>query len=776
MRTKAMIVTGLLTLLFALAQWPVQGETTVPGLVPLLLKPADFLAGSSDGIAITDQGVHLTETAVTGIYTSAPIQAPMPFNIIVPEWRADTPDSSSLHIALRSHNGNGIWTEWQNIHENHDWQEAAASPDHESTDIAILGLHAHKETSMVGEMYLIPNLHSTHTFVQVRISLGRYAGNPSPTLHELNLVFIDTSNAPTTEEALAQQAALDAAQGVSAAASESFPKPSVISRQVWCPYPGYNPQDCFPSVTYYPVTHLILHHTVTNNTYQPSESISIVQAIWRFHTYTRGWGDIGYQYLVDLYGVGFEGRYGGDNVVGIHASGANRGSMAVSLIGNFELNYTPPGIVPPTAMLNKAADLFAWKADQRGINVFEASSALPDIPWGLPTLMGHRDVYGGNLTSCPGSEAFALMPTLRQMVAGRIGLVDPHLYVDELSSGFVKSNANWYVAPGGCGHNNHAYYTWSTTDPAQAVNWGEWRPQVPANGRYRIEAYAPYCNTGRSETTGARYTITHRNGVSTVIVNQDAQVGLWIPLGEFDLNAGTGNVIHLTDLTTTDNGRGVWFDAIRLLPIEGTAVLATPAANVWLTNRTVTFNWSFTSPGMVTNTRLRVATDPGMTQLLVDMSWPTAVTDYTHTFSQDDANLYWQVIMTGLSGNQVPSEVRRFSLDSTPPDSAVTSIARRAGQNQYTVGWQGSDALSGLAYYNVQYRQEGTGNWVNWISQTTARAAIFDPPIPGAVYWFRTQAVDQVGNVEPYQNDGDMNTTQVVVLTRDAFLPAILKP
>ncbi len=421
MKLKVMSIAGLLVLFFALIQWPVQGQTMVPGMADLTFGAVEFVQGSGDGFQVTDAGLTVAETAVTSIYTSPAVTAPISFNVVVPRWHEVVPDGGSMEIALRSHAGDGQWTEWQSIHENDDWMDE-------------------NDTAIVGEMFLIPNLHATHAFVQYRVSLGRYAGTESPTLQDLTLTFIDTSDAPTTAEALAQQQALDAQPGAAPAALDSFPKPSVISRQVWCPYPGYDPQDCYPPVTYYSVSHLIVHHTVTANTYLPSESLAIVQAIWRYHTYTNDWGDIGYQYLVDLYGVAFEGHYGGDNVVGIHAREANRGSMAVSLIGNFELNYNPPGITPPSAMLNRAADLLAWKADQRDINVFDASDALPDISWGLPNLMGHRDVYGGTQTSCPGSEAYALLPTLRQMVASRIGLVDPHIYVDEVTGNFVKSD------------------------------------------------------------------------------------------------------------------------------------------------------------------------------------------------------------------------------------------------------------------------------------------------------------------------------------------------
>ncbi|MCA9935330.1 MAG: N-acetylmuramoyl-L-alanine amidase [Ardenticatenaceae bacterium] len=752
MKFKSVTFAGLIILLLVLVRWPAEvgaEQTAVAGLADLAFSANEFVQGTGEGFQVVDAGLMVADTAVTAVYTSPVVQSPIPFNVIVPKWTAVIPDGASLEIQVRSKTAVGDWTDWADIHENDDWMTDADSPT-------------------VGSLFLTPNAFAPHQLAQYRVSMGRYEGTESPILQTLTLTFIDTSNTPTTEELLAEQQAWDAGQNILPANTTSFPKPSVISRQVWCnPYYG---DECNPAVTYYPVSHLIVHHTVTNNSYTPSESAAIVRAIWRYHNYTNGWGDIGYQYLVDLYGVAFEGHYGGDNVVGIHAREANRGTMAVSLIGNFQLGYLD-GIVPPTIMLERAADLLAWKADQRDINVFNASDALPDISWGLPNLMGHRDVYGGTQTSCPGSGAYALLPQLRQDVADRIGLVDPYIYVDEVTGNFIKSDANWHIAPGDCGHNNHAYYTWSTTDPSESANWGEWRPQVPYTGRYKIEVYAPYCDTGTSETTGAHYTVTHRDGVSSVIINQDADVGLWMSLGEFNLNAGTGNVVHLTDLTTTDDGRGVWFDAIRILPIEGTAVLSTPANNAWFSNPSVQFNWSFTSPGMVTGTRLRVATDANFSNVVLDQNWGTAVTSHSHTFGQEYANLYWQVKMTTIYGNEITSTTRRFGIDYSPPTSAVDGIYQRQGFSEYIVAWSGADALSGVSHYNVQYRLDGSSTWVSWLNNVSGTSAIFTPPNTSAIYWFRSQAVDILGNTESYQTNGDMSTLDVVILTENVYLP-----
>lgn len=754
MKWKFLLLTLLLALLLVQLRWPVQGQTAVSDsgdVADLWFTVADFPAGSGAGYQVVTEGLTMERGATTAVYLSPILTAPIAFNAIVPRWLADAPDGADLEIMLRTAAGDGAWSEWYHLHPQDDWM----LPD---------------QPDIVGDMILVPERDVTHTHAQFSVSFGRHS-DVTPLLQQLRLTFID-STGPIIAELLAQQQALDA-QLPPTAVTDDFPKPPVISRAVWCvPYYG---DECFYSgVEYHPVTHLIVHHTVTNNTY--TDSAPIVRAIWRYHNYTNGWGDIGYNYLVDLSGNLYEGHLGGDNAVGTHASGANRGSMGLAYIGTFTVSDYPnlPGIAPPPALSNAAADLLAWKADQRDINVFEASDALPDIPWGLPNLMGHRDVYGGTRTECPGDQAYATLPWLRQAIANRIGLQDPHYYTDELSGNFIKSNANWYEGARGCGYNGHSYYTWSTTNPGASTNWGEWRPAVPATGRYEIQIYAPYCDTGMAETDGARYTIQHLHGTSNVVISQNDDVGLWMSLGEFDLTAGTGStVIRLSDLTTTDNGRGVWFDAVRLRPVEGAALLTQPADDSWQGSPTVNFVWSFTNPLMVTGARLLVATDENFDHVVVNVGWDTAVTSHSHTFGQQYPALYWKVIMTSTLGNDVTSEVRRFGLDLTAPTSAVHTIYRYSGSNTYYVAWQGSDTLSGLAHYTVEYRANDSATWAPLVTNTTSVLALFNAPVPGQVYWFRSQSTDSVGNVEPPNPDGDLSTADVVVLTHSIMLPII---
>ncbi len=186
-------------------------------------------------------------------------------------------------------------------------------------------------------------------------------------------------------------------------ASTKYPKPPVVTRTEWgCPDGQITTHG---ALSYTTVTHLIVHHTADSNT--PRDWAAVVRSIWNFHIFSNGWADLGYNYLIDPNGVIYEGRAGGDNVLGAHFSGVNGGTMGVSLIGT----YT--AVTPSEKALNSLRRILAWKADQRGIDpTGKARHAASGLE--LNNISGHRD--GPGATECPGNALYPLLPSLRENV------------------------------------------------------------------------------------------------------------------------------------------------------------------------------------------------------------------------------------------------------------------------------------------------------------------------------------------------------------------------
>jgi len=707
----------------------------------LTIAGDDFSGGTAEKVLITEEGVILELGAASGTYTSPVWDAPLPFNGLVPEWTTDEADGSAVVVEVRT-GADGAWEDWITLQEN--------------DDLAVEGSEA-----LTGDVIVTPGADATHHQVQVRVRLSRVPDAAPPLLRSIHLYFMDSTGGPTAEELVAQQRAL----GQPTATEDGYPKPPVVSREVWCePYFG---EDCVYSdgLDYHPVSHLIVHHTVTSS---GGDSAEIVRLIWQFHTFSRGWGDIGYNYLVDVNGVIYEGHYGGDDVIGTHAAGANKGTMAVALIGNFE------EMAPPAAMVEAVADLLAWKADQKGIDVYD-SGYLPDMDWGLPHLMGHRDVYG--TTACPGDYTHAMLPLLRDEVADRIDFESPYVYYDELrpETNFSRSNVNWLTGPNNCGIDGHAYYTWSVTNPAESTDWAEWRPEITLPGLYELYVYAPYCRTGERDTNGAVYEVAHANGTDTVIVNQEDHLGIWVSLGKYEFETGTEGRLRLTDLTSTDEDWGVWADAIRLYYEDPSAVDREPLNGTWLPGQQVDFRWDIQNEALLESQTLQVARDEAFTDLALSTTLPASADASSHAFADTNVALYWRLRLHSARGATLDTPPLTFGVDTEPPTSSIERIYRLNG-DRYLIKWSGQDAGSGIVGYNIEYRASDESAWTPLSVPAGATSVAFIPPMPGRTYWFRTQAFDAVGHVESVEeNDGDLDTASAIILSHNTMVPLTQK-
>ncbi|WP_346619993.1 N-acetylmuramoyl-L-alanine amidase [Blastococcus montanus] len=167
-----------------------------------------------------------------------------------------------------------------------------------------------------------------------------------------------------------------------------------------------------------------VHHTDTANTYTADQVPGIIRSIYSYHAQSLGWGDIGYNVLVDRFGRAWEGRYGGlaRPVVGAHAGGFNTGTFGVAMLGSHTTAR------PSQTTLDAVAAAVAWKFSLHGVDP-RGSATLTSGGGGtaryargvkvtVPTVFGHRDT---NYTTCPGDAGYARMPEIRDLVAFRLG-------------------------------------------------------------------------------------------------------------------------------------------------------------------------------------------------------------------------------------------------------------------------------------------------------------------------------------------------------------------
>ena len=182
---------------------------------------------------------------------------------------------------------------------------------------------------------------------------------------------------------------------------------------------------------FYPVQKLIVHHTDTQN--NDPDPAATIRSIYYYHAVTLGWGDIGYNFLIDESGRIYEGRHSqnswdptlypvgptgadanGNGVTGAHAQGFNSGTVGVALLGTLTNQDATP------AARSALEHLLAWEASSHGIDPQGASlytNPVSGTQATFPNIAGHRDV---NATECPGGTFYATLPTIRSDVAALI--------------------------------------------------------------------------------------------------------------------------------------------------------------------------------------------------------------------------------------------------------------------------------------------------------------------------------------------------------------------
>jgi hypothetical protein len=215
-----------------------------------------------------------------------------------------------------------------------------------------------------------------------------------------------TATAPTTATPTATGEAQLAAAPAAYVSLSSSPKPTIRSRAAW----GADESKVKGAPGYGTVKGAFVHHTVNSNNYTEAQVPGLIRSIYAFHVDSRGWDDIGYNFIVDRFGRIWEGRAGGVDraVIGAHTAGYNSVGFAMATLGTFDT------VSAPSTVITAYTQLFAWKFAIHGVD--PRRPAYYDAK-GNQAISGHRDVYS---TECPGNALYAQLGSIRSKVISRM--------------------------------------------------------------------------------------------------------------------------------------------------------------------------------------------------------------------------------------------------------------------------------------------------------------------------------------------------------------------
>jgi hypothetical protein len=367
-----------------------------PGVAPAVTRVALGAFDAPAGGASVDNGVPAEVPLTDGVPRSSKVRtlsavrvSTAPFSAIGVTWQ-ETGKLGPLSVAVRAHSATG-WGTWQAMSVA-DTDRDAASGTRGGVDLLWTG---------AGD--------------GVQVSVTSAAGK---TPHDIAADLIDPSTAPT-----------DAAAGTLAPAGAApvpgapvVAMPPIHSRAEW----GADERDA----TWQPqdapqVKAVVLHDTATTNDYKPGDVPKILRAVFRYQAVSRGWGDIGYQVLVDRFGRLWEGRAGGLSrpVIGAQSGGFNAGTAGIAYLGDAARTPITPAAIEATARYA------AWKftlgptaIDPRGTVGLTGGGPTSRYPAGttitVPRVFPHRQT---SPTDGPGDKGMLALPEIRDRAAQIMG-------------------------------------------------------------------------------------------------------------------------------------------------------------------------------------------------------------------------------------------------------------------------------------------------------------------------------------------------------------------
>lgn len=232
------------------------------------------------------------------------------------------------------------------------------------------------------------------------------------------------------------------------------------------------------------VEKVVAHHTVTAN--DDNDPAATIRSIYYYHCKTLGWGDIGYNLLIDAEGNVYEGRFGGPQAIGAHTAGFNTGSAGIAFLGNYGERYISTAAEQAFAQIVAARypAILPW-----GSGFFNSKN--------LMNICGHRDCIS---TECPGNLGYQQLANLRDSVARNEGR--PRQQVQLIGAAYGSVDWAYDVVKVSINVWNNSTRRIETQGPDPGTTYGEYENSGTVGhpgivGRWRVGVDFLDQNTGK---------------------------------------------------------------------------------------------------------------------------------------------------------------------------------------------------------------------------------------------------------------------------------------
>lgn len=286
----------------------------------------------------------------------------------------------------------------------------------------------------------------------------------------------------------------------------------------------------------------IIHHTAGSNNYSQAQVPATIRGIYSYHSITRGWGDIGYNVLIDKYGGRWEGRSGtlaaphGKVVTGAHAAPRNQGTFGVSVLGTYSSAASVTPLIRETF-----SDVIAARFVLGGVN--PSSRGTMTVPRGtgaalpagsaLPRIVGHKDVKS---TSCPGA-IYGYLDQIRAATAAKYQRIMGGAAAAPQPQPQPASSPTYYLNNAWSGNATHTFTYGLSSDTEIVGDWdGDGKDTVSLR---RGNTFA--VNNVSAPTAAPKFTAAYG------IPGDEYYVGDWDGDGKDSLAIRRGNVFHVSN-------------------------------------------------------------------------------------------------------------------------------------------------------------------------------------------------------------------------------------